>query len=62
MPQWIRGAAQANPVNWAIVGARSAMQGDAWATVGQHIVYLGIFVVVCGVFATQAFRVYQRTT
>jgi ABC-2 type transport system permease protein len=62
MPSWIRTAAQANPVNWAIVGARTAMQGDAWMTVGQYILLLALFVVVCGICSTQAFRVYQRAT
>jgi ABC-2 type transport system permease protein len=60
MPGWIRSAAEFNPVNWAIVGSRSAMQGDEWMLVAQYTLYLLAFVIVCGFFATRAFRVYQR--
>lgn len=60
MPGWIRTASGFNPVNWAILGSRAAMQGGDWADVGQYILFLLAFVVVCGFFATRAFRVYQR--
>ncbi len=61
MPGWIRSAAEFNPVNWAIVGSRSAMQGDEWMLVVQYTLYLLVFVIVCSFFATRAFRVYQRS-
>jgi ABC-2 type transport system permease protein len=62
MPGWIRTAAEFNPVNWAIVGSRSAMQGEEWMLVVQYSAYLIAFVIVCGFFATRAFRVYQRAS
>ncbi len=60
MPGWIRTASEFNPVNWAIIGSRSAMQGDDWLIVAQYTALLLAFVVVCSFFATRAFRVYQR--
>lgn len=62
MPGWIRAVAQANPVNWAVSGARDAMQGEAWTAVGTYSLLLLAFVLVAGFFATQAFRLYRRTT
>lgn len=62
MPGWIRSVATFNPVNWAVDGARNAMQGTNWDSVGLHALLLCLFVVVGGFFATQAFRVYRRTT
>jgi ABC-2 type transport system permease protein len=62
MPGWIRTAAEGNPVNWAIVGSRAAMQGEEWMMVLQYGVLLLGFVLICSYFSTQAFRVYQRTT
>ena len=62
MPGWIRTAAEFNPVNWAIVGSRAAMQGEEWLMVLQYTAMLLGFVVLCAYFSTRAFRVYQRTT
>jgi ABC-2 type transport system permease protein len=62
MPGWIRSAAEFNPVNWAIVGSRAAMQGEDWMMVLQYSGFLLVFVLVCGFFATRAFRVYQRAS
>ena len=60
MPGWIRTLAEFNPVNWAIVGSRAAMQGEEWLQVLQYTAFLLVFVVICGFFSTRAFRVYQR--
>lgn len=62
MPEWIRFVAQGNPVNWAVNGARDAMQGQNWADVWGNAALLAVFVIVAGFFSTQAFRAYQRTT
>jgi ABC-2 type transport system permease protein len=62
MPGWIRSAAGFNPVNWAIVGSRSAMMGEDWLLVLQYTGLLLGFVIVCAFFSTRAFRVYQRAT
>jgi ABC-2 type transport system permease protein len=62
MPGWIRTAAEFNPVNWAILGSRAAMQGDDWMLVLQYSGFLLVFVLVCGFFSTRAFQVYQRAS
>jgi ABC-2 type transport system permease protein len=62
MPGWIQVVGRANPVNWAVEGARDAMLGIDWPQVGTLTLYLAGFVLLCGVFATQAFALYRRTT
>jgi ABC-2 type transport system permease protein len=62
MPGWIRAVGRANPVNWAVDGARDAMLGLDWPQVAMRALYLAAFVLVCGLFATQAFGLYRRTT
>lgn len=60
MPGWIRGIAQANPVNWAINAARDAMLGQNWAAVWSYSALLILFVLVALYLATQAFQIYRR--
>jgi ABC-2 type transport system permease protein len=62
MPAWIRAVGLANPVNWAVDGARDAMLGVDWPQVGAQALNLAAFVLLCGIFATQAFSLYRRTT
>ncbi|TVR68178.1 MAG: ABC transporter permease [Sphaerobacteraceae bacterium] len=62
MPGWIRSVSEFNPVNWAILGSRSAMLGEDWMLVLQYSGLLLAFVLVCSYFATLAFRVYQRAS
>ncbi len=62
MPGWLRTAARFNPVNWAVDAARHASMGNEWSTVMTSSALLLAFVAVTAVFATQAFRYYQRTT
>lgn len=62
MPGWIRFLAQGNPLNWGVNGARDAMAGGAWLAVLTYTVLLAVFVLLSGIFATQAFRIYRRTT
>ncbi len=61
MPGWISSVARANPVNWAVESSRNAMLGQHWLSVGLQTGLLVVFVLICGIFATRAFRVYQQT-
>ena len=62
VPDWIGDIARFNPVNWAIVTGREALQANAdWASVLAHLGYLAAFALVCGWLATRAFRSYQRS-
>jgi ABC-2 type transport system permease protein len=62
MPGWIRHAAAANPVNWALEAGRTALGTDAdWPSVAVHGGYLlGLAVVAVGL-SSLALRRYQRT-
>ncbi|MFO7272620.1 ABC transporter permease [Sphaerobacter thermophilus] len=60
MPGWIRAIARANPVNWAVQGARNAMEGADWGAVASYGLLLTAFTIACVLFATQAFRLYRR--
>lgn len=62
VPAWIRDVAKFNPVNWAVVAARSAaMQRTDWGTVaGRFGLLLGLSVLAAW-FATRAFRAYQHS-
>lgn len=62
MPGWISSIARVNPVNWAVEGSRNAMLGQNWLSVGLQTGLLLVFVLICGIFATRAFRVYQRAS
>lgn len=59
MPEWIRAVARVNPVNWAVDGARAAMLGQEPATTWGSAALLAGFVLLGGIFATQAFRAYR---
>lgn len=62
MPHWIRTIAAYNPVNWAVVAGREAVQANVdWSQVLWHLGYLTLFAAVCAALATQAFRAYQRS-
>jgi ABC-2 type transport system permease protein len=62
MPHWIRTIATYNPVNWAVMAGRGAMQTSVdWSPVLWHVGELALFTVVCAALATQAFRAYQRS-
>jgi ABC-2 type transport system permease protein len=62
MPAWMRTVADINPVNWAIEAGRSAAGAHTdWSLVGVRLGMLAILVVLCGAFATRAFRSYQRS-
>jgi ABC-2 type transport system permease protein len=62
VPGWIRTAGDVNPVNWAVEAGRSAAMGDLdWGLVASRVGLLFALVVVSAVFATRAFRTYQRS-
>ena len=62
MPEWMQTASKANPVNWAVSAARHAVLGTDESAVWINSGLLLIFTVVMVMFATQAFRVYRRST
>jgi ABC-2 type transport system permease protein len=60
IPGWMATVADYNPVNWAVVAGREAVQsGTDWATVGGYCGLLAAFALACTVLATRAFRAYQ---
>ena len=62
MPDWMRFAAQFNPVDWAVVAAREpALPGTDWSSVAVNLGLLAAFSAATIAFATWAFRAYQRT-
>jgi ABC-2 type transport system permease protein len=61
-PGWIQTVAKFNPVNWAVEAGRSAaMQSADWGLILSRTALLLAFVAVCVLFATRAFRTYQRS-
>ncbi len=62
VPAWIRDVSRYNPVNWAVVAARSAaMDRTDWGLVVGRFGLLLALAVLAAWFATQAFRTYQRS-
>jgi ABC-2 type transport system permease protein len=62
MPSWIRHLAGFNPVNWAVIAGRSAASASAdWAFVAARAGFLAALLAACLIFATRAFRAYQRS-
>jgi ABC-2 type transport system permease protein len=60
MPDWMQRVAAANPVNWAVEAARSAMLGTNWTSVMTHLGALAALVVVMEALALMALSRYQR--
>ncbi len=61
-PRWIQEVAKFNPVNWAVEAGRSAaMQKADWGLILSRTGLLVAFVALCVLFATRAFRSYQRS-
>jgi ABC-2 type transport system permease protein len=58
LPGWIHGISRFNPVDWAVVAART---GTWSATVGTRVGLLAALALACAVVATRAVRVYQRS-
>jgi ABC-2 type transport system permease protein len=62
VPHWIRDVSRYNPVNWAVVAARSAaMDKTDWGMVAGRFGLLLALAVLAAWFATRAFRTYQRS-
>ncbi|MGH2852882.1 MAG: ABC transporter permease [Solirubrobacteraceae bacterium] len=62
IPAWIREVARFNPVNWAVAAGRSALSANPdWGLVLSRGGYLLALTLLCGWFATRAFRSYQRS-
>jgi ABC-2 type transport system permease protein len=62
LPGWIADVAKANPVNWAIEAGRSALGENVdWGLVLPRVGALVLLAVVSGLWATRAFRAYQRS-
>ena len=62
MPDWMQSVAEVNPVNWAVQAGREAsLGGTDWSMVAGRIGLLVALLAVCSVFATRAFRSYQRS-
>jgi ABC-2 type transport system permease protein len=62
VPAWIRTVAKFNPVNWAVEAGRSAaMEKIDWGLLASRFGLLAALALLCGVFATRAFSVYQRS-
>lgn len=62
IPSWMRGLSLANPVEWAVRAAREPVLPDtAWNEIGLFLALLLVFAAATGVFATWAFRAYQRS-
>lgn len=61
MPGWMRKVSDANPVNWAVEAARSAMLGTGWGSVVVHLGALCALAVAMEALALLALRRYQRS-
>ncbi|WP_078394237.1 ABC transporter permease [Shouchella patagoniensis] len=61
VPYWVGAFAKANPVNWAIEGAREALTSDAnWIDIWICLGILASFTFLSILIAMQAFKNYQR--
>lgn len=61
-PGWIQTVAKFNPVNWAVEAGRSAaMESADWGLIASRSALLAAFAALCLLFATRAFRTYQRS-
>jgi len=59
MPGWIRTVCKFNPVDWAVVLARTSFQGDGWIAGMPYLGRLLLLLVGCLYLATRSFRRYQ---
>ena len=60
MPAWIRNVSRFNPVDWAVTVARLGFEGRDYRQLAISLALLTGFTLVCALFATRAFRRYQR--
>ena len=62
IPRWMSHVADFNPVNWAVVAGRAASSSHPdWGLVASRAGFLAALLALCLLFATRAFRSYQRS-
>jgi ABC-2 type transport system permease protein len=62
MPRWIQHVSDFNPVNWAVIAGRTATSAHPdWGLAASRAGFLVALLAACLVFATRAFRSYQRS-
>jgi ABC-2 type transport system permease protein len=62
MPHWMARVADFNPANWAVVAGRAATSSNTdWGLVASRAAFLAALLAACLIFATRAFRSYQRS-
>lgn len=62
MPSWVDSVARFNPMNWAVVASREALESTPdWGIVLSRGGLLLGFTVVMALLATRAFTIYQRS-
>ena len=60
IPGWVSTVARFNPVDWAVVAGREAVQSNPdWGVVAGYCGLLALFALLCTGLATRAFRAYQ---
>lgn len=62
MPDWMRGVAAFNPVNWAAELARGTFGGMPMRDLALNLSLLVAFALVCAMAAAAAFRSYRQAT
>ena len=61
MPDWMQTVAQYNPVDWAAVAGRAALEAAPdWSLIVPRLAWLAIFGLISIALAVRAFRSYQR--
>jgi len=62
MPGWMQAIAKCNPLNWAVVAGRSALNAHTdWAAVGIRCAGLLALAAVCVTISVATFRSYQKS-
>ena len=63
MPDWMRVAADANPVNWAVEAGREAVSaGTDWGFVASRAGFLLALAILCGASRRARSAAYQRSS
>jgi len=62
-PEWVQNVAAYNPFEWAVIVGREALSASPdWPSLWLHAALLAALALVMAIWATTAFRTYQRTT
>lgn len=62
MPAWMQTVSQFNPVNWAVLAARTALSGGAVSIIWWSLLKLAILAIAATMFATWAFSRYRAAS